>query len=293
VIEVVQELKAVLSAREIQDESVQSLTMRFPAFQPLPLDRARVPFSHPDWLFEIKTDAFRAPKMGSNQERRHPMQRTLLALNVVLASLTCASALGQAKGVAVQVLNRDANQCRLFNQSGKTISSFSIAIAVTYGDGATTQGGADRRVPIQPGASLDFDCNITEPAHGNIVDVQLTPSLVIYADGTQEVTDAKTYKRVMWPWIAQREALQVALKAVQQSLSDGSDPKPAIEDALKQSRPHPGAKRVDLSKPIAPDDDTLQHVLADLQKVSTHDDLVKYAAKLQSRLQKPLNIGGS
>jgi bifunctional non-homologous end joining protein LigD len=31
-----------------------------PIFQPLVLDRARAPFSHPDWLFEIKWDGFRA-----------------------------------------------------------------------------------------------------------------------------------------------------------------------------------------------------------------------------------------
>ena len=29
-------------------------------FQPLPLGRAREPFSHPDWIFEIKWDGFRA-----------------------------------------------------------------------------------------------------------------------------------------------------------------------------------------------------------------------------------------
>jgi bifunctional non-homologous end joining protein LigD len=31
-----------------------------PQFHPLPLSRARAPFSHPDWLFEIKFDGFRA-----------------------------------------------------------------------------------------------------------------------------------------------------------------------------------------------------------------------------------------
>jgi bifunctional non-homologous end joining protein LigD len=31
-----------------------------PYFHPLPLSRARAPFSHPDWLFEIKWDGFRA-----------------------------------------------------------------------------------------------------------------------------------------------------------------------------------------------------------------------------------------
>ena len=35
-------------------------TVTLPHFQPLPLSRARAPFSHPDWLFEIKWDGFRA-----------------------------------------------------------------------------------------------------------------------------------------------------------------------------------------------------------------------------------------
>ena len=29
-------------------------------FQPMPLGRARAPFSHPDWIFEVKWDGFRA-----------------------------------------------------------------------------------------------------------------------------------------------------------------------------------------------------------------------------------------
>jgi len=32
----------------------------FPPFQPLPLSRARAPFCHPEWLFELKWDGFRA-----------------------------------------------------------------------------------------------------------------------------------------------------------------------------------------------------------------------------------------
>jgi bifunctional non-homologous end joining protein LigD len=34
--------------------------VRFPHIQPLPLTRARNPFSHPDWIFELKWDGFRA-----------------------------------------------------------------------------------------------------------------------------------------------------------------------------------------------------------------------------------------
>jgi bifunctional non-homologous end joining protein LigD len=34
--------------------------MSLPAFWPAPLQRVPAPFSHPDWLFEIKWDGFRA-----------------------------------------------------------------------------------------------------------------------------------------------------------------------------------------------------------------------------------------
>ena len=34
--------------------------MIVPSFQPLTLDRAPTPFSHPDYLFEIKFDGFRS-----------------------------------------------------------------------------------------------------------------------------------------------------------------------------------------------------------------------------------------
>jgi bifunctional non-homologous end joining protein LigD len=37
-----------------------------PKFQPLPLGRARGPFSHPEWLFEVKWDGFRALLYSDN-----------------------------------------------------------------------------------------------------------------------------------------------------------------------------------------------------------------------------------
>jgi bifunctional non-homologous end joining protein LigD len=40
--------------------ALYSWVVPLPIFQPLALDRARAAFSHPDWLFEIKWDGFRA-----------------------------------------------------------------------------------------------------------------------------------------------------------------------------------------------------------------------------------------
>jgi len=34
--------------------------MLLPIFQTMPLGRAREPFSHPDWIFEVKWDGFRS-----------------------------------------------------------------------------------------------------------------------------------------------------------------------------------------------------------------------------------------
>ena len=42
------------------------LSVPLPVFQPLPLSRARAPFSHPDWLFEVKWDGFRALLFSDN-----------------------------------------------------------------------------------------------------------------------------------------------------------------------------------------------------------------------------------
>jgi len=36
------------------------ISLLLPHFQPLPLSRAHAPFSHPDWIFEVKWDGFRA-----------------------------------------------------------------------------------------------------------------------------------------------------------------------------------------------------------------------------------------
>ena len=39
---------------------LESSLVIVPKFQPLALGRASDPFSHPDWLFEVKFDGFRA-----------------------------------------------------------------------------------------------------------------------------------------------------------------------------------------------------------------------------------------
>lgn len=46
--------------REVWEAGAILILVPIPIFQPLPLSRARAPFCHPDWLFEIKWDGFRA-----------------------------------------------------------------------------------------------------------------------------------------------------------------------------------------------------------------------------------------
>src|SRR5581483_2430541 len=45
---------------------LQSTPVTFPLFQPMPLGRARAPFDHAEWLFEIKHDGFRALLYSDN-----------------------------------------------------------------------------------------------------------------------------------------------------------------------------------------------------------------------------------
>jgi ATP-dependent DNA ligase len=60
-----------------------------PLFAPRPLDRARGPFTHADWLFEIKWDGFRALAYIENGRCRLVSRngnefRSFPALNVTL-----------------------------------------------------------------------------------------------------------------------------------------------------------------------------------------------------------------
>jgi bifunctional non-homologous end joining protein LigD len=41
-------------------ESLEGCAALIPSFTPMPLARAREPFDHPDWVFELKYDGFRA-----------------------------------------------------------------------------------------------------------------------------------------------------------------------------------------------------------------------------------------
>ena len=65
--------------------------MSLPIFQPLPLSRARAPFSDPEWLFEIKWDGFRA-LLYSGADGVRPVSRnghTFKSFPDLCAGLTC------------------------------------------------------------------------------------------------------------------------------------------------------------------------------------------------------------
>ena len=49
-----------MPVRRTGDMPAILIPVLLPSFQPLPLSRARKPFSHSDWIFEIKWDGFRA-----------------------------------------------------------------------------------------------------------------------------------------------------------------------------------------------------------------------------------------
>lgn len=52
---------AVAASKRVCDgQPVYTIPVPFATFQPLPLTRKPEPFSHPDWLFEVKYDGFRA-----------------------------------------------------------------------------------------------------------------------------------------------------------------------------------------------------------------------------------------
>lgn len=202
-------------------------------------------------------------------------------------------------GITVHIVNQkqDTITYQVTNQSAKPVSAFTVGIDTAYADGQSFHSESSIQArPIQPGAFVTYTKELTNPAHGKVLNVSMTPVMVIYTDQSSEAVDQTTYHRFVDPLVGRRKALEVAQQAVQQSLANGSDPRPAIQDALKQSKlattgPHPGVKRFVVGQPVPPDDTTLEQILADLQNVKTPADMAAYANKLQQQLQHT-PIGG-
>jgi len=226
--------------------------------------------------------------------------RYLAVICMMAASLFGRAATAQVNSITAQIVKQTGSQItvQVVNQSSKPVAAFTVGIDATYADGKSFHNEESIQAkPIEPGAFYNFTYETTQAAHGDRLDVRVAPVMVLYTDQTHESVDAATYHRFADQFVAQAKALQIALKAVQQSLADGSSPQMSIEDALKQSRlatasPFPGVKRVVVGRPVPPDDKTLEDVLTDLQKVKSREDMASYAAKLQQRLQRS-PVGGN
>jgi hypothetical protein len=213
---------------------------------------------------------------------------------LALLSVCAVPSLAQVHGIGVQVVSQAQSGItyQVVNQGTKPLTAYTVGIDVTYADGHSFHSEESvREKPIAPGASYTHLMAYTRDAvHGEITDVRLAPLVAIYSDQTYEAVDSATYHRVADIEVSRTKAINVALKAIQQSLADGTDPRPAIEEALKESReatasPFPGVRHIVAGRPVQPDDQKLEQILADLHTINGNDAMAQYATKLRKELK--------
>src|SRR4051794_14703021 len=110
-------LKYRLNLGEQQHPSSYTNSVSLPIFQPLPLERRPQPFSHQDWVYEIKFDGFRALAYVERGDVRlisyteNPF-KSFFDLRAALGEeVSCESAILDGEIVAL-----DGNGCSQFNQ---------------------------------------------------------------------------------------------------------------------------------------------------------------------------------
>lgn len=140
------------------------------------------------------------------------MKRALLALAafVLLCGMFAAA---EINGITVQIIDQTADHivCRVTNQSSKPVAAYTVGIDAVFSSGQSSHSEQSiKTTPIPPGSFYDFKYyDVKQPQLGALVDVHVTPAMVIYTDQTYETVDKETYHRFVDQFVAEREAQQV------------------------------------------------------------------------------------
>lgn len=219
------------------------------------------------------------------------------AKSLALVSLLSVAGFAQIH-FTVQELNRTEQgfTYRVTNESPQPIRVFTVGIDITYADAQSFHSEQSIRIQklIAPGASYEM-AYVGDSRHGQIAKVELRPLVAIYADKSHEAVDSATYHRIADVETANTKAIEVTVNAIKQALANPSDAHPAtaasatIEKAIADARtatasPWPGVRRIVVGQPVQPDEHRMQEALAQLQGITTRDELEKYLGKLQAEL---------
>jgi hypothetical protein len=198
---------------------------------------------------------------------------------------------------SVQELNRSEHEFthRITNESTRPIRAYTVGIDITYADGRSDHSEQSIRLqkPIAPGASYEMPYS-GDIRRGQITKLELRPLVAIYADKSHEEVDAATYHRIADMEMAQIKACESAVNAIRRALADPSDQNPAatasaaihkdlVDSLAATAGPH-GIKRIVAGQPVQPDEYTMRESLAELDRITTREDLKKYFDKLQTEL---------
>ena len=209
----------------------------------------------------------------------------------------------QVKHITVLVIRQADRQVtyRVVNEYDQPLTSYTIGIDSTYGDGTTSRAevsGEWTRHPIAPGGSFEQTYPLDgNQIHGLATGVSILPLVAIYGDGTVEATDHATVHRIADHHVMVQKAHEVIVAAVQQALNDAhpsAKALAAVKAAIAQSdaaTAGSGHKIVVVGKtPIQPDEGLLKDAVKYLKGVRGNSDergeLSKYLATEQEKLNQ-------
>jgi hypothetical protein len=220
----------------------------------------------------------------------------------------------QVKHLKVLVIRQTDRQVtyRVVNEYDQPLTSYTVGIDFTYGDGTTNRAevsGEWTRHPIDPGASFEQSYPLDgNRLHGLATSVSIVPLVAIYGDGTAEATDEATLHRIADHRVMVQKAHEVIVAAVQQALNDAhpsAKALAAVKAAIAQSdaaTAGPGHKIIVVGKtPIQPDEGLLKDAVKYLEGVQGNSDergeLSKYLATEQEKLNQArgfaqVHVGG-
>ena len=221
----------------------------------------------------------------------------------------------QVKHITVLVIRQTDRQVtyRVVNEYDQPLTSYTIGIDFTYGDGTTSRAevsGEWTRHRIAPGASFEQTYPLDgDQLHGVATSVSIVPLVAIYGDGTAEATDQAKFHRIADHRVMVQKAHEIIVAAVQEALND---PHPsakalsAVRAAIAQSEGASantkGHKVIVVGKtPIQPDEGLLKDTVKYLEGMQNNSDeraeLSKYLGTEQEKLNQArgfaqVHVGG-
>lgn len=210
--------------------------------------------------------------------------RLKVSLLLFSSLVMCGSAFAQVTRLSVQVLTQNDKTAtyRVFNNTEKPLTCYSVAIDVTHNDGAVNHSEAsecqyDANGILAPHGSIDRNTNLESSNHSGIAKVEVQPSLAVFQDGSSEAKDDHSWHVLMDSVKSDNDGVHDVIVAIQQFKSQPLKAAATLEPLRGKATAQ------------SPYERQLRHAIAFLKKNPPPDKVKEYLDNLEReyKLHKP------